>query len=84
MTYIKEIISIFYFTYWVYYNSQPFSFLWLVLLFVGVYIFESILGSMLEKSADKLKTEAKGMIKIVNRLEEKINKLETQINGDKN
>lgn len=55
---IHNIIAAFYFVYWVYYNQQPFSIWWLVLIYLAIFIFLSTITSILKGSSKAIEKKA--------------------------
>ena len=73
---MKDIILVFYFAYWLIYNSKPFSIWILIVVYVLAYLFLSFITGVINKSADKIKEESKNIETTIKGFERRLESLE--------
>jgi ABC-type multidrug transport system permease subunit len=54
---ISHIILMFYFGYWIYYDKQVFSIIWIILLVISTYLFELIISSIFDRATKRLESK---------------------------
>lgn len=72
---IYNIVAGFYFLYWIYYNQQPFSIWWLVLIYLGLYIFMGLITGIMKGSAKAIEKEGKDIKDVIKGFEKRLDKV---------
>lgn len=73
---IKEILVGFFFGYWIVHDTIPFSIWWIILIYIGVFLFETILASIFKETTKKMSKTANEIKDTINGFERRLNRLE--------
>ena len=75
----KDIIVAFYFGYWIFHNTTPFSFWWIALIYICLFIFETIIASIMKTSSEKMEEVGKDIKEITKGFEKRLSEVERKV-----
>ena len=79
---IKEILVGFFFLYWIVHDATPFSIWWIIIICLAMFLFESVIASILEGFSTTIKKSSIEINKLAEGFEERLNKLENDAKRD--
>jgi len=75
---LHTILLMFYFTYWIVHDKLPFSIYWIVGLSILIFIFETIITSILKATSKSIKKSSDKIGDIVEGFDNRLTKLEDE------
>lgn len=72
------ILPIFYFAYWLIYQTNPFSLVWFVIIYIALFLFEMLIASILKGSSKIIKEKSISIDKQIKEFDRRLKVIEEE------